>query len=538
MFVINKGMGYNITDDDIKCLQPSDVIRALQNEGLPTNIVEKANSFTMQHGPNPNTGYFLITQKDYKKLKEVPDWQYAVHSVTIYSEDRFGLGIDRTTYSNLTITAAVNVLGKFIDDSDQSLQELLENTVIMLKMEDLRYWMKRSYIYNFAYNILSSNKDFISVNPLKYVKPNTTLGGTLYNLLDIFKDILVKFNQQNTHSSFQFGDNISGGDTSLLQSIILYNLEFPDSTILDIICKICESVKLSFTIGPGGGLYIISTAIDDWPLTEYAICNTDEKGPPTVPSQIMGVAQRHSYQLDDDRCNKNHPPNVHRYFHTISSYEGVLGSTEVTTAPYLIQSDFLNNTTLVNDTLKGICERYALIRKTYYRVSHWKGYWQLDQHMAFGLDKIIYSNTGYGFITTCIGESLFDNFVLNYVNPPFVNYLPNPMGAWLYRFNLIEYEDEGGWSSNGANANIYTFDGRNTGYTAPVFDPFGLFADLEVDDWGWCIKVCSKYYAIQAACGPQEYTPTTSPDTGDSYYECWDGSISVGPDNCPLEPFP
>jgi len=537
MFVINEGSN---ASGNIKCLQPTDVINALQSEGLPSDIVEGANSLTIQHGPTPNIGKFLITQKDYQKLKQTPNWNYPVHRVTVYS-DNLNNSVE---YKCLTITSAINVLGKFVNENTQS---LLENTVVMITLEDYRYWMARTYAYNFAQNFIATNQDFEN----GYIRPNTIFIGDnitrFWNLEETLTKLLDEFVKAANHGSFFAASYESDVDLSGLN---FHNLGFPYHTILHAISRICEAAKLSFVVTPDGQIQFIGTSIADWPFTQIALVNSDDRGPSTSPKEIIAVAEKQNFHLYDDRCDINHPVNVHRYKYNVSNAS--TNSKETITVPYLMQSNYLGNNSDVNEDLLEICERYAQIRDTYSRFTYWKGYRNLHSSIAFGLDKVVYSNTGYGMITTAVGIELFNNFSLNYVNSPFVSYGPKPHGMWLYRFKLLTQEEvdfliednvldgstTAGWGGGGL-AFIYRHSGHNTMYIKSIQDPFKIFEDLGPGDWGWCIEVCEQYYAIQAACGGDSEDPATPPPPPPpATYECWDGSLVVSASDCPPEPFP
>lgn len=68
----------------------------------------------------------------------------------------------------------------------------------------------------------------------------------------------------------------------------------------------------------------------------------------------------------------------------------------------------------------------------------------------------------------------------------------------LYRFTLNE--DMGATTSNEADADILELDGTDTGDDAAVKDPLNIFESLEDTDPGFCVKVGSEYYVIQAPC--------------------------------------
>lgn len=71
-------------------------------------------------------------------------------------------------------------------------------------------------------------------------------------------------------------------------------------------------------------------------------------------------------------------------------------------------------------------------------------------------------------------------------------------GAGLFICRLNEP-----WSSNAADADIYTIDGSSytdTGEDKTVYDPLGIFSSLTTDDYGLCLLQGGKYYLIQAPC--------------------------------------
>lgn len=71
-------------------------------------------------------------------------------------------------------------------------------------------------------------------------------------------------------------------------------------------------------------------------------------------------------------------------------------------------------------------------------------------------------------------------------------------GVQLFIYRLNEP-----WSSNAADADIYSIDGADytdTGEDATVYNPLAEFSSLTTDDFGMCFKQAGKYYAIQAPC--------------------------------------
>lgn len=462
MFLIN---------DYIKCLEPGDVISALQAEGLPSDIVAKANSFTVQHGPSPNVGYFLISQEDYNTLSGVANSQYPVHSVKIIGDDF----VTSVTYEKLTITNAVNILGA----------ENGSSTVVLIKLEDYRWWMKKFYCDNFKQNFIATNKDFGSP---EYVRPNTLNAGiTFYTVAQSITALLSSFVSQAVHTSFSSATYTS--DTALTD--YLHNLEFPDSTILGAISKIAQSMRITFTVLPNGNIKFIGTEAT-WPNTASAFCDTVDFGPSTVPTTVVATTEKQDYQLYDDRCSINHPDNVYYYNYAVGSPD--TSSEEAITVPYLIESSYLTNGASLNSILSRICERFVYIRKAAPRVTYWKGYQPHYTALGFGLEQVVYSNAGRGMITTAIGKEL-DQMPLNYRNPPFPVYKPTPHGMWLYRFTLTTE-----WVEGEAEADIYRHSGQNTEYNVTIKDPFLIFEDMGIGDSGWCIELCEEYYAIQAPC--------------------------------------
>lgn len=77
-------------------------------------------------------------------------------------------------------------------------------------------------------------------------------------------------------------------------------------------------------------------------------------------------------------------------------------------------------------------------------------------------------------------------------------YVGSSGGAGLFICRLNEP-----WSSNAADADIYTIDGSSytdTGEDKTVYDPLGIFSSLTTDDYGLCLLQGGKYYLIQAPC--------------------------------------
>lgn len=496
MFLIN---------DYIKCLEPGDVISALQAEGLPSDIVSKANSFTAQHGPHPNVGYFLITRKDYDTIASqdfdfpssegfdtpeedaIPDGQYPIHKVTIVSDDLRS----SVTYGKLTITNAVNIFGARDNPA----------AVVLIKLEDYRWWMKKFYCKNFKHNFIATNKDF---GEPEYLRPNTVKenDGTysFYTVTESLTELINSFTEQAVHPSFSYAQY----DTSTDITDYLHNLEFADKTILEAISTICESMRLTFTVLPNGKIKFINTEAV-WPSTQFAFCDTIDFGPSTVPATVVATTEKQDYQLYDDRCSINHPDNV--YFYNYASDYFDTTAEESITVPYLVESSYLSNGAEINDILERICDRFVAIRKAAPRATYWKGYRDFYNSLGFGLEQITYSSTGKGLITVAIGKEL-DQMPLNYRNPPFPVYKPTPHGMWLYRFTLISE-----WVDGEAEASIQRHSGEQTEYQVFIKDPFLIFEDMGLDDSGWCIELCGEYYAIQAPCGAVGETPVEPSST-------------------------
>lgn len=487
MFIINPDT------DNIRCLEPTDVIAALEQEGLPADIVAKANSFTVQHGPKPNTGYFLITQASYDKLKAAENTQYPVHSVKIVDYD-FKSSV---TFEKMTITNAANILGT--EDG--------KATVVLVKLEDYRWWMKKFHCNNFKQNFIATNKDFDKPFPY-YVKENTVKNDgsyysetlTYYTVEESLTELLNIFVTQAVHPSF----DAAIYDSDVVLADYLHNLEFPTNTILEAICKICESMRISFTVLPNGNIKFIGGPAE-WPDTIAAICDTVDFGPQTLPTTVIACIEKQDYQLHDDRCTNNHPDNVYVYNHDVAEVDTSSEeenpnvpdtlSEEAITVPYLIESSYMSNGSELNEILATICERFIYIRKAAPRASYWKGYKNYYENLDFGLEQVVYSNAGRGMVTSVIGKEL-DQMDLNYRNPPFPVYKPTPHGIWLYQFILTSE-----WDGGEAQADIYRHEGSDTGYSVTLKDPFFIFEDMGVGDSGWCIEICEQYYAIQAPCG-------------------------------------
>lgn len=466
-----------LIDDKYKCLEPSDVIYALQSEGIPSDIVTKANSFTIQHGRQPNTGYFLIIREDYDKLTKDEDSKYPTIKLKIEKDG------ESILYERLTITNAVNIFGK----------EENKKSVVLIKLEDYRWWMKKFYCDNFRHNFLATNRDF---GPPVYKRHNTLKGTEFYSVDESLSELINLFVEQAQHGSFSSATFSSDGEIG----DYLHNLEFADCTILDALCKISEAVRVSFVVKPNGAIHFI-TKEAEWPkITDNnrPICETIDFGPSTVPKDVNVSVERETYQLYDDRCDINHPDNI--FFYTKNNTYGDADTKEAINVPYLVQSDYLQNDSEIRGILDNICDRFLIIRKAAPRVTYWVGVKDYHNDIGFGLDQVTYSSTGVGMITTLTGKEL-DQMDLNFRNPPFPVYKPNPHGMWLYRFTLKqEWQVATYCGGYEANSDILRACGEDTEYDEIVKDPFGIFQDMGVGDSGWCIELCDTYYAIQAPC--------------------------------------
>jgi hypothetical protein len=457
-------------------LEPNDVIKALQNEGLPTHLVEKANSWTVHHGPVPNTGYFLISHSDFQNIKNVE-----LPTLTLTIKDRSGNTVE---FENLTLTAATNVLGK----ADT------KGSIILIKIEDYRWWMKRIYCGDVKANWVATNDDFNN----NYLQVDTTNSGSFYTVAQILSSILSTFRSDANHTSFNnatYGSAATYSDT-------LNNIDFSGMTVLDALNTLCETCRLNYIIKPNGQVYF-NTGFATWPTYDTEFINSIELGSP-LPSTITAVAQDREYELFDDRCSNIRPQTTYNYDHTVSS--GTINSTYLIRAPYIVQSDSLSNTTVVNGVLATIAARYVDILKARPRISYCQDYVNFHDSINFGLDEVVYFNKGAGMISMAVGKEL-EQYKLNYTDPPFPVYHADPHGIFLYRFTLKQE-----WFNNIALSDIFRHDGTDTGYDESVRDPFSIFEDLSVGDSGWCIEVCGFYYAIQAPCyDPSDPAPDPDP---------------------------
>ena len=322
-----------------KCLEPEDVISALQQEGLPTELVQKANSWTVQHGPMSNVGYFLISYADYVSLSaSITPANYPTLTLTINGYDG-----DTVTFEKLTLTNAVNILGKSETDS----------SIVLIKLEDYRWWMKRTYCGDVKKNWIATNDDFDN----NFLQENTTNYGVLYTLEEILTEIVDRFRTEAVDTSFSAATYASDAT----YSTELHNIHFSGMTVLDAVCRLCESARLNFYVKPNGNIYF-SSGEATWPDPASKFMETIDSGPLIMPTTIQSHAQSQSYYLYDDRCSNDRPSSTYSNDLTVGS--PTVSSTFLINVPYLVQSDYLTNDAVVDSTLDEIAGSLLLLHQS------------------------------------------------------------------------------------------------------------------------------------------------------------------------------
>jgi hypothetical protein len=403
-----------------KCLEPNDVIAALKKEGLPTYLVEKANSWTVHHGPEPNTGYFLLTYESYLALLSESNVEssadtsefdvyegFPVVSLTI--TDPTGISI---VYEKLTVTNAVNVLGK----ADTT------KCIMLIKLEDYRWWMKRTPCENLVYNWIGSYDISISSStPSDYFQDGTLNGASPWTVEEILTDILGEFVTKTADASF------NAATYSSLETFddILHDVELKGCSILDGITRICEAYKIGFTIKKNGNALFFSTN-GDWSSQSTAINSTLNSAPSTLPSVIKVHCKNQPYELFDDGANSPRPNSVYVYEYLVPF--AATPNEEFVTCPLLKYSELAGNQTEVDDVADVVASHYNSILKGYPRNALWNRAIDLETSIGFGLDEFVYFNFGAGILTTASGYDS-DNHKLNYRNPWFIDYLPKSAGG-------------------------------------------------------------------------------------------------------------
>lgn len=464
-----------LIDNLYKCLEPSDVIRALQREGLPTEMAEKANTWTVQHGPESNVGYFLLNYTDYEALvasrtpANYPDVTLVING---YEEE------GTVTFEHLTITNAVNILGKSGTDG----------SIVLIKLEDYRWWMKRICCGDVQKNCVASNNDFNN----DFYQQNTLNTGSLFTLQQILTSILSTFVTDAGNSEFSSATYTA--ESTL--STPAYHVDFAGLTVLDALCRLCESARLVFTIKPNGNVYF-SASQATWPDPASKVMETIDSGPTILPATIEAHARTQAYMLYDDRCSNSRPSNTFKKEYIVPG--STVASTYTINVPYAMQSDYVGNNAAINSLLDEVSARYAAALESQPRLMVCRGYVNFHDSINFGLDKVVYSSRDTGLVSSAIGIEV-DRLSLNYVNPPFPEYHPAPNGIFLYRFALKEDWLDAATENARANSDILRHNGPDTNYDAVVYDPFNIFEDLSIGDSGWCFRVCDFFYAMQAPC--------------------------------------
>lgn len=511
----------------VPCLNPIDVIAAMEKEGIPTDAVKKANTLTLQHGREPSTGYFLIQKKYFKK----PYFEYSNNTDQVNNLNTTNIYIAITDYDpeskeykflyqgfNFYVTNAVNVLGDKNSD----------NSVLLVKVQDIRYWFNRVHCYPFL-NFISSNNDHYfgySATPNNFKQHNSVDFGTTYHSVENCIRILYNYFINGFYEPNRIGipndddfDNTPGincdviyNDTDL--DDYLHNLEFTEGTYLDAFCKICEASRLPFYIYTDTRLnpvssqqfrftFLLNSTPIEWP-TQKPIHEHYDLADFMVPKMIGVSCLSEDYFRYNDLDTSRRPGHFTGSFRTYYVPEGEFENQSAIDifVPHLImrEGDSVNvdESIAIKAHLLKIAKRYANLVSARTRSATWKGYLRLEDRISFGLDKIIYRDVGIGFTTTAVGTGI-DEYDLNYTNPGYAANYRMPANMWLYRFKVVTQ----GYGV--IVADLYTHDGNETPLTnVTIQDPLNVFIDLGTDDLGLCVRIPTllgvEYYAIQAPC--------------------------------------
>ena len=510
MFYINRDLSTSIPD--IKCCNPEDVRAALIAEGISTKLLDKANSFTVRHGTEPNIGYFLITKKDFDALNPRIIRNSPTYRVLIKGLDP-AEGEEVTDppvlYTQLTLTHASCILGSPND----------ENSICLIRLEDIRWWLKKlpcsdntngSSSNNLDRNMLSIINDFNT----DFFKSNTVKSANVPYTLSEILDFMV---EQADEMLVLSGINLLYDADDTFEEV-LYNVEFTDVTVSQAFHKLCEAARLTYIVQPT----LISAPVGEsitlkflsksaeWPNTSEVYYETTDLGSVYRPEpRYYGYMQRYSNVYEDDACNdESQEPNMFVYnifslnFINQDNRLNTINYSNQINLPHLFELDFtsLKSTdTALKNTLEdyrdtaaeNILNRYNLIYSSIPREAYWYGYKNIHNLIGFGLEEVIYADYGRGFTTIGIGKGI-DNMFCNYTTPAFPvlrSYKPSN----LYRFTnsagnyTIHSIPESGVSANVVQTN------------ASVIDPAGVFSGSTVTT-GYCIRQCDYYILIQAAC--------------------------------------
>lgn len=504
-----------------RCLNPLDVIAAMEAEGIPSDIVTKANTLTLQHGREPSTGYFLVSKKDFDDSFSgdiSPEGRSDINTtpITIGIIDYDTSSESYTTVyngNNFYVTNAVNVLGHKSSDK----------CVLLVKVQDTRYWFGRIRCYELINFIASNNADVfgLSATPSNFKQNNTLKSGTTFFTVEecvklLYAGFYSTFYNNTINSpsytSFTTSSKVEFDDTDL--DDYLHNLEFTEGTYLDAFCKICEASRLSFYVYtdiltqtyPGDFTFVLNSNQATWPdfETNKPFHEMFDLADYMIPRRVIAGCLHEDYLRYNDLDTTNRP--LHYQF----SYENYVVPTDEyeNTAnvhifvPHLIMrtngSVGIDNSTAIDAHLQKIAKRYVNVVAARTRSASWKGFLRLEDKISFGLDKVVYENNGFGFITTAIGTGI-DDYNLNYTTPGYSSNYRLPAHVWLYQFKVT------GVGYGVITADLYTHDGEETPLTnVSIQDPLSVFTDLGTDDMGLCLQIPTVdgvlYYAIQAPC--------------------------------------
>ncbi len=466
MFVINAA------SLSIKPLDPVSVRQALVSNKVDPQTINKCNSIELKHGPIPGKAHMLLRRVDYDALinenSGSPPLSRALGpTVQLSVFDYTGSSPTFNHYQKWTLTNAVCVAGGPNDPDG----------VIYAIFEDIRWWAQKTATVANSFNVL------------RQFPANNGLGGETQTFQTSTSSWLQILNSSFPTNNLRPITGVSSSVNSATLGMVPYNVHIGNDSLLTLISKFCESLRIYLRVSPSGDLTLDDEVFD----------------PTTLPSNLIYTQISSVYPssvLNTDLWTSGYVTNVAReslsYNNESDLYYGssinqvvtrfeqtILGSDTSggmqCTLPYFFKN--LPNSTVWDAGIASIATRLRSAchpESCYYKI---RGHYTLTPR--FGADKIIYSNYGDGLFTEIIGV---DKHELNYFNPLLPPNTENPIRELWGFTTTTTFSGYTNATSNGrfmgtATANIYrlnsSFDALNSGNTSrrsgvTITDPLGI----------------------------------------------------------------
>lgn len=446
----------------------------LDRLGVQPPNFEYCNSVRLTHGPTPSKCYFLLRKSEFVELRGIAGDKFEKFGIIVNiapdapikdSNGNFLPGIPR--YKNWSVTDARVILGH-IDNP---------NSIILLTIEDVRYWMGRyscwmefqesptgefvdSYnvlrhtpkIYNgYAEDLVEKTAElngyYFYKHTLKGSLLNNSQNTSRYELWNA-KEIVEKTFNYWSSNILQVNDSV---DASILADLHPMNLCVSQLSYLGFLTKLAEISKTYYYVNSDGKVVFGESAYSyDATNLDYGIENMLNT---VFKEDCIFVVKEHCFYYSNNESDA-----IDRRFHIIGlaqnssidlnpansyPFSNIPGQGNlIINVPHLVRvrDTHWNNTQFINNYITTrIAPRIANMEQSE-KTLLFRGV-QIQDPM-FGADVIVYGNFGSGTHTTVIGVPEYD---INYYNAKFEDYYSQPVVEYWRYVQTGGFKKPEGW---------------------------------------------------------------------------------------------